>query len=425
MKKLGFLAVLFLLPFLSACTDDSSADCNRIIEQGIKDAYGIQTLDAYREALREVLNHSHEELTRYANTKDGSIAVPLSIVEAILRVEASRPEVKEFLDGLRTKYSADPDLVLDNLDFDALGSIILHGKLVTAWSQCGAGVAEEGVAVQGLAAEGDDIIYRINGEENEIFSITFTYLPKGQTDPILVQVAYLTVIGGGVQHVPIRIKEGTNFHRHEDYTQLFKRTDPKKDITIQLDLKGRPGIEIAVPALKPQDIIPVGTVVQSMLPWDEYVEAVNDEEDYDPDATDPYANKWAPCDGRTIEGSYLAGLWNKNKAPDLRGVFLRGLNEFDYNESDFVDPVSDEQKDPDWNERTEAGIFQKDNVGGHEHTYKGGRAENWAKTGHGDDSKDIWHGGDMPQEALRPTVDNPTGETRPKNVAVYYYIKIN
>nr|VFK21438.1 MAG: hypothetical protein BECKLPF1236B_GA0070989_12553 [Candidatus Kentron sp. LPFa] len=253
-----------------------------------------------------------------------------------------------------------------------------------------------------VGAKENDIFCRIDSAENEIFSVTFTYLPE-ESDSLLIQVAGLTVTGGGVRHVPVRIKEGTNFHRYIDYAQFFKRTDPRKDISIQLDFVGRPGLTILVPALKPQDIIPVGTIVPSVLNWGEYAEAANDEEAYD-----PKINKWAPCDGRSILGSELAGAWGGHtKAPDLRGVFLRGLNQFDIDEEDFfpADSVSDEQKDPD--SGREAGDFQGDTVGKHQHIYRGSRAAGVGRADRGDEIDNVWWGGDYGQGGERDTEKGP------------------
>nr|VFK54761.1 MAG: hypothetical protein BECKTUN1418F_GA0071002_105411 [Candidatus Kentron sp. TUN]VFK59605.1 MAG: hypothetical protein BECKTUN1418E_GA0071001_105411 [Candidatus Kentron sp. TUN] len=48
MKKLGFLAILFLFPVLSAYTNDSPESCHRMLERQIKDTYGIETLERYK-----------------------------------------------------------------------------------------------------------------------------------------------------------------------------------------------------------------------------------------------------------------------------------------------------------------------------------------------------------------------------------------
>nr|VFJ56780.1 MAG: hypothetical protein BECKFM1743A_GA0114220_101752 [Candidatus Kentron sp. FM]VFJ56890.1 MAG: hypothetical protein BECKFM1743C_GA0114222_101876 [Candidatus Kentron sp. FM]VFK11502.1 MAG: hypothetical protein BECKFM1743B_GA0114221_101866 [Candidatus Kentron sp. FM] len=316
----------------------------------------------------------------------------------------------------------------------------------------------------------NDILYLISGEENETFTVTFTYVPKEESDPNLIQVADLTVTGGGAQALPTRIRQGTIFYKNTEYLQSFERTDIKKAITIQLDFESRPGVEILVAALRPQDIIPVGTMIQSILPWDKYVEAVNDEAKCQPDANKPNTSLWAPCDGRDITGSGLAGLWaGHTNAPDLRGVFLRGLNQFvpDDELTGLVDAVSGEQKD--LGSKREAGVLaQPDTVGGHRHEFAANkkpapppqpsteppRRPSYLPEGFdhrmrsvaitppdsgflprsitrstppvGADIVHLFETPRYPHDRNYPTGDyNPGGETRPRNIAVYYYIKIN
>ncbi|VFM95358.1 MAG: hypothetical protein BECKG1743D_GA0114223_100893 [Candidatus Kentron sp. G] len=289
-------------------------------------------------------------------------------------------------------------------------------------------------AQKGIGAEENDIFYRIDGAENEIFSITFAYLPRDPGDPLLLRVADLTVKGGGVKHAPTNIEAGTTLHQDTDYTQSFKRTDPKEDISIRLAFEDRPAMEIAVVASRPRDAVSVGTVVQSILPWEEYAEALEE----DP-AFDAQTNQWSPCDGRDIAGSGLANIWKKRErvtelvAPDLRGVFLRGLNQFVADEKDHgVKAVSKERKDPGEQKgaklevREEAGVLQGENVGAHGHKFQGGGGKGMGHAKRGRDIHYVWYGeGDVWQNSERSTKGNPEGEVRPKNVSMFYYIKIN
>jgi len=176
----------------------------------------------------------------------------------------------------------------------------------------------------------------------------------------------------------------------------------------------------------------VGTVVASTLAWPEFADATGDRVmrvDGKP-IFDPKRHQWAPCDKRGIVGSHLEKRSGRAEAPDLRGVFLRGLNQFVPDESK---PVSAEQKDT-GPARTEADIFQKENVGGHGHKVRITKAPSQGHTEHArtvysdadfPQRPPLWHVGVPHGDGERGTDDNPTGETRPKNVAMYYYIKIN
>nr|VFK64693.1 MAG: hypothetical protein BECKUNK1418G_GA0071005_104928 [Candidatus Kentron sp. UNK]VFK71184.1 MAG: hypothetical protein BECKUNK1418H_GA0071006_105328 [Candidatus Kentron sp. UNK] len=141
------------------------------------------------------------------------------------------------------------------------------------------------------------------------------------------------------------------------------------------------------------------------------------------------------CIFRGKVGTHSDGKWalipsesgqertNYAKAPDLRGVFLRGLNKFDLDEP-ASKAVPEKQRNPDPRDDD----FQGDNPGPHGHVYRGGRADDksaidYVHVEHTENG--AWYSGDYQQTKERPTEKNPTGETRPKNVAVHYYIKIN
>ena len=162
--------------------------------------------------------------------------------------------------------------------------------------------------------------------------------------------------------------------------------------------------------------LPVGTVVTSILPWEKFAKEVGDDPIYNAEK-----NTWAPCDARTISNSKLAPLVDSQTAPDFRGIFLRGLNQFDTNK---LADVPGGQKDPD--NRTQAGVFQSSQVGNHHHVYLGNGADGGVTVAEdSDDHHNIWKGGDYSQDQKRTTIKNPVGETRPANSSVYYYIKIN
>ena len=94
------------------------------------------------------------------------------------------------------------------------------------------------------------------------------------------------------------------------------------------------------------------------------------------------------------------------------GRFIRGIDRSPINER--IDPDG---------ERI-AGTLQDDNVGEHVHIYQGGGAGR-APTADNDccDIRETWSGGDWRQQNRRETIQNPTGETRPNNVALLYCIK--
>lgn len=167
--------------------------------------------------------------------------------------------------------------------------------------------------------------------------------------------------------------------------------------------------------------LPVGTIVASPLPFKSFKQAAGD-----PDLWSQ-SSKWSPADGRNVDGSKFATLSKNTSVPDLRGMFIRGLNIFDSIQP--VPPVSADRRDP---ENRLAGHFQSDLYKEHQHGF-GGNFINSSGTlwqVFGSRSSSTWQAkvnGQSVRQSNRVSLTSPEGgtETRPKNVAVYYYIKIN
>lgn len=158
----------------------------------------------------------------------------------------------------------------------------------------------------------------------------------------------------------------------------------------------------------------VGLIHASILPPQAFAVEVSDPEQYDPTIT-----KWVLADGRDITGSRLADITADPLVPDLRGMFLRGLNV----------GRDDGLEDPDGATR-ESGDLQEDQFQGHGHqhdmasgiaNYPPGTLAGTYGTGVMSPNTRV-----LDPISLQKFGDAKFGrETRPKNVAVYYYIKIN
>lgn len=151
--------------------------------------------------------------------------------------------------------------------------------------------------------------------------------------------------------------------------------------------------------------IPIGTVVPSMLPPKMFSSLAGD-----PGGFDPTQSSWVPADGRDVPGS----LYSKKVStavPDFRGMFIRGLN---YTENGRM--RKDGREDPDGAHRT-IGQYQEDQFARHAHKlgYKPHGLKN------GDTHSDLEKG--EPGVSTEP--EGESVETRPKNIAIIYYIKIN
>ena len=167
--------------------------------------------------------------------------------------------------------------------------------------------------------------------------------------------------------------------------------------------------------------VPLGTIISSMLDPEAYAREVGD-----PSEFDRSRSKWAPADARSIEGSDLARKAERHGWPvprnsrgepvaiDLRGVFLRGLNRFDSE----MGERHEGEGDPNGAGRA-MGSWQADGLKAHGHPVHAARGSG--------------AGGVSSRKSGPPGTSGieveagPFGgaETRPRNVAVYFYVKIN
>jgi len=220
------------------------------------------------------------------------------------------------------------------------------------------------------------------------------------------------------------LRRDQTINGQSSYTGQFRILDIHKDASVKIDVSEYAVNPIIVPAVKVDDITsiyPIGTIISSMLDFDSFNKLTNNNENTGADVWS-FKSKWAPCDGRPVGGSKYnvwAGAVGAN-APDLRGVFLRGLNQF---APDEPTSVSANQKDP---ETKKAGEFQNDDLKSHTHTLK-------IPQFYGSSATPAGGPGVAGNNYLTYTTStqttgdatHPGDETRPKNVSIYYYIRIN
>ena len=140
------------------------------------------------------------------------------------------------------------------------------------------------------------------------------------------------------------------------------------------------------------DLNPIGTIVTSILNIDNFTGQTGD--------------SWVLADGRNVSGSKYATVTGNNTIPDLRGVFLRG-----HDPSNVHDPDT----------RT-VGSLQSDEFRSHTHSIN--NADLVRRNVSGSPNFAPGTGGFSPTATL--TNNNSGGaETRPVNVAVNYFVKIN
>jgi hypothetical protein len=151
--------------------------------------------------------------------------------------------------------------------------------------------------------------------------------------------------------------------------------------------------------------IPVGSIVASMLTESQFAQEVGD-----PPNFNLGTSKWTLADGKPVPGTRYAALRQNEPVPDLRGIFLRGKNH------GRNDGKGNSQE-------ANLGDFQDDQFEDHVHEINRGGTEG---SHDGEYALPAYHNTGVPREPTNYIVSGKHGnETRPRNVTVNYYIRIN
>ncbi|QHT65369.1 hypothetical protein GXP67_01095 [Rhodocytophaga rosea] len=217
-------------------------------------------------------------------------------------------------------------------------------------------------------------------------------------------------------------KKGMSIKNGQSKIQCFKKTNKEKDAILTLNFTDGVTIDpIVIKSQKNKDnLVPVGTIVATILDFNTFCR-VNK---IDPDLT---KTSWLPCDGRTIPTDCIYAESGASNTPDLRGVFLRGTNIM-YSNNLGAGIIKPQQLNY---ETKLAGEFQNESFKKHKH-------DNGARLESGTNKKFQKFGYLETEQQVKgfayanTWVDHNTGwteevggdETRPKNISVFYYIKI-
>lgn len=208
--------------------------------------------------------------------------------------------------------------------------------------------------------------------------------------------------------------------------------------------------------------IPVGTVITSMLDPVKFMEMQKSEWPLSDSVISKKAT-WVPADGRSAKNTRYSKTTGNETVPDLRGQFLRGLNQFDnvnapaaylngwdLGNRKLINGYSYQSQATalptqrfalldslinDAHINTFQAIPYRNHQDGQHANQEKVRTvrftDSWSKfteSGEGGDGNNEYGlriKGTTTKRGFRPTVYGGDKETRPKNIAVYYYIKIN
>jgi hypothetical protein len=363
-------------------------DCEKILENGLYEHLKITRANAFSSDFRTYLLSDTFKFDLKNGKWGGSITVPIEGVPVSLGANASEDEKNVF----HQKIMQATNFSISKADYETIFSSIPNVNLGKVYNEC--------IAIQ------INRIWRVVASFGENWaSFEIKYNPPVSTDP-MPKVQLINVINGTVTNTRLKLNETIS-----NSENVATDRDPKKDLILSVQTD-RGSVTYKIPADAEPEMakdMPVGTIITSYLNVDQFYLATKNNEKSPGGIWTSGKSKWCPADGRIIPGSIFGRIASQSNVPDLRGMFLRGLNVM---EAAPQIPLSVDRRDPD--DRT-VGTYQQDSFRSHSHPI--GR-EPWINGSSGASGNGI---------GLRENNTGASGgaETRPKNIAVYYYIRIN
>lgn len=397
MKNVLILLLTVLLSNLSYSQNEET--CSDLFDKDLRKIYSTYKSQNSKQIILKYLKSDKE--TRESMQKDFSLEA-----SAIAVIKKIPVELGLGIDNssANTKYLSMYKEIMENeyISDDILQSIYqtsLPDKAFDSYDNCISSKAynKGGVTLRNTSTQDDLIVLELKFKSSPAggkISIKDAIYSTGTIVGLRKFKKDIEIIDGQVIYEHIKIKED------EDIT-----------ITVAFNEGGVGPASLSFSGKKKRKSSdePLGTIVASILNYGEFLKLNGLEFESD-------INKaiWVPCDGRNIgdaEGTY--GAYSGGKAPDLRGLFLRAVNDMGAYTASVPTP-NPKHLNP---EQKLAGQFQDYEVGEHKH---GLITDNDSGAGGGPHFKSDNQG----RKRTNYTDNHEGKESRPKNISVYYYIKI-
>lgn len=398
--------ILFFLFLSCACILPAEEnEVIKFIETGLKNQFQIDSFAEYRLHLRTLLNYSSDELRNQVSRKDSSLAGSLPLAEAIVHMEATDSRFKSEMQRLRLKYQNDRTLQIEETDAERINSSFYdEGALKTL------------ERLYELSVGGkSELSLELQSPNSASPVLHLRYTPKTGDSAKHLEIEAVILVDCKLIE-PANIVKGAIINQHGTLIQALSRTDTSRMSSLAIVVKGRPSIKLEIPPLVSSSEMPIGTIISSAANWEQFQKIMKIPEG----SIDASKLPWVPCDGRNVRESTYAKILRTQDVPDLRGVFIRGMNRIDSGEKS---PVDASRADPDTNR--ELGKVQMDSLQEHQHQIgvvaKGGGVRNAS----GNEDAVQRNPAAVNSREIVGTDVRVSTETRPKNIALYYYVRIN
>jgi hypothetical protein len=385
-------------------------NCDKLLEGGLYSFTTMTNTGSFSKDLRTYYLSEQFKTDMKSGKWGSSVTIPVEGVPITLGMDFSQDSYTEF----KNKLMSQSELKIQSDFYKTVYSTIPNTNLYQAYVDCiNADVSKTGF-VQGT---------NIETENTVVFSIY--YRPQAEGDPMPTIKSFNVEPSGNII--------SGNLTRGQKLSSLALlvtcERDPDRDmiLTLNTDRGTFVSKSIAEGSMTSSINLPLGTVITSFLSYEQFNAATKNNEKSPGGIFTSSKSKWSPCDGRPLPGSKYQKFSSQNNAPDLRGIFLRGLNTFD--PSYTIAPQDGSQLAPDI---SSLGTYQKDALANHQHQILSSKnVLRYIEGGNlkGGDGAAFMSAAGVPGkgDAAMLITDNDGGgqETRPKNVATYYYIKIN
>ena len=387
-----------------------SQTCDKLLEGGLYSFTQMTNTGSFNQDLRTY--YLSEQFKKdLKNGKWGSsVTIPIGDLPVTLGADFSEAKYSEF----RSRLLSISELNISQTYYQTSFSSIPNINLYSAYIECRkieGDISKTGF-IQGLNVESEDIV---------VFN--FYYRPQAPTDALPKVISFDVQPSGSVLSGNLTVGQTINSF---SFLVTCKR-DQEKDLILSMQTDRGPFVSksVADGSFSSNKETPIGTIISSALNFEQFSFTSKNNEKSLGGIWTSNKSKWSPCDGRSLPESKYAKISSQTNAPDLRGVFIRGLNAFD---PQYTTPPSNPtQLNP---ENTSLNVYQSDAFQGHKHldqdkigAFLGRESPN--------NPKQRYNITGAPANNSEGKVDAGFGtpristETRSKNVSVYYYIKIN
>lgn len=418
---------LILLLLCSATLSYSQTKCGLDLKEAFREKYSFSNQTDIFNHFDTFFSLDETELDELSQKSESgeSIDAKYEAITAFWSRNKNKSNFRKKYRELRVRHEA--GFTIDNSFYTEYYQETVSPEALEAYVECIKTLPNEGTKLKG------GFYYEIVGDLVAGFTLVINKQPAtGQIE----EAKILSVTTNNLDfYDSYNLKPNSTVRSFTGISQNMKLLDPNVKATLTLNIEGFDPMVIEFPAY-PYANFPVGSIIVSTLDFNAFSTETKN--------TLPYidrTSKWAPADGRDVKNSDYGKKYNQF-VPDMRGQFLRGKNQF-FNSGE---PQNfDNEKDNGIRFEKNKYSYQKDatklpnnpfvgttnNDGQHSHSFTDQGTGYNSREGNGRQGtrlgNQINKNTNTDGNHVHSLTINNGGdiETTPKNIAVYYYIRIN